>query len=116
MYTASTRALVTILVFMLLATLFPDGARGQTFGTITLRPSESRRVSIGPTFRDLRVCNDLKSTGSVMIKVGSGFERTLRPGQCGQDRGNFIYFQNLASGTARITYRALADPSPRWYQ
>ncbi len=108
--------LTAIFLFGFLASLFPGTAFAQTFGTITLRPSESRRVSIGPTFRDLRVCNDLTSTGSVMIKVGSGFERTLRVGQCAQDRGNFIYFQNLASGTARISYRALADPSPRWYQ
>ena len=112
----TTSVLTTILLFMILACLFPDNAFSQTFGTITLKPTESRRISIGPTFRDLRVCNDLTSTGSVMIKVGSSFERTLRAGQCAQDRGNFIYFQNLASGTARISYRALADPSPRWYQ
>ena len=71
----TTSVLTTILLFMILACLFPDNAFSQTFGTITLKPTESRRISIGPTFRDLRVCNDLTSTGSVMIKVGSSFER-----------------------------------------
>ena len=104
------------LVIVVLASMFAGNAHAQTFGTVTLGQSETRQISIGPTFRDMRVCNDLKSTGSVVIKVGSSFERTLRVGQCAQDRGNMIYFRNKALGTSRITYRALAEPSPRWYQ
>src|SRR5689334_15871868 len=107
--------LLVVFIAMALAGLFPAKALGQTFGTVSLKEGESRRISIGPTFRDMRVCNDLKSAGSVMIKVGAGFERKLRPGQCAEDRGNFINSQNLAFGTARITYRALSEPSPRWY-
>jgi len=101
---------------IVLASMFAGNAHAQTFGTVALKQGETRQISIGPTFRDMRVCNDLKSTGPVVIKVGSSFERTLRTGQCAQDRGNMIYFRNLASGIARITYRALAEPSPRWYQ
>ncbi len=104
------------LVIILLASLLAGNAHAQTFGSVTLKQGETRQISIGPTFRDMRVCNDLKSTGSVVIKVGSSFERTLRVGQCAQDRGNMIYFRNLAPGISRITYRALAEPSPRWYQ
>jgi hypothetical protein len=103
------------LVIIVASGIAAGNAHGQTFGTVTLRQSETRQISIGPTFRDMRVCNDLTSTGPVVIKVGSSWERTLRAGQCAQDRGNMIYFRNLAAGTSRITYRALSDPSPRWY-
>lgn len=103
------------LVVSVLASMSMGNAHAQTFGTVTLGKGEIRQISIGPTFRDMRVCNDLTSTGSVVIKVGSSFERTLRAGQCAQDRGNMIYFRNLAPGTSRITYRALSEPSPRWY-
>ncbi len=104
------------LAIIVLAGLFSGNAHAQTFGTVTLGQGETRQISIGPTFRDMRVCNDLKSTGSVVIKVGSSFERTLRAGQCAEDRGNVIFFRNLASGISRITYRALSEPSTRWYQ
>ena len=110
------RLALASLVIIVLASLSVSSAHAQTFGTVTLKPGETRQISIGPTFRDMRVCNDLKSTGSVIIKVGSSFERTLRVGQCAQDRGNMIFFRNLAPGITRVTYRALADPSPRWYQ
>jgi hypothetical protein len=103
-------------VIVLLASIPAGNAHAQTFGTVTLKQGETRQISIGPTFRDMRVCNDLKSVGSVIIKVGSSFERTLRVGQCAQDRGNMIYFRNLAAGISRITYRALSEPSTRWYQ
>jgi hypothetical protein len=62
----------------------------------------------------MRVCNDLKSAGQVVVKIGSNWDRTLRPGQCVQNRGNMIYFKNLAAETVKITYRSLSDPSPRW--
>jgi hypothetical protein len=98
-----------------LMALAPAPAHGQTFGTITLQAGEARTVSIGPTFRDLRVCNDLKSAGSIKVTIGSSWQRTLVPGQCAQDRGNMIAFQNGIRGIARITYRSLAEPSSRWY-
>jgi hypothetical protein len=104
------------LVIIVLASMTAGGAHAQTFGTVALKQGETRQISIGPTFRDMRVCNDLKSTGSVVIRVGSSFERTLLVGQCAQDRGNTIYFRNLAPGLSRITYRALSEPSTRWYQ
>ena len=93
----------------------PGHARSQTFGTVTLQAGEARTVSIGPTFRDLRVCNDLKSAGSVKVTIGSSWQRSLVPGQCAEDRANVIAFQNGIRGIARITYRALADPPSRWY-
>src|ERR1700690_2413768 len=104
------------LAIVVLMNMLPGEAHGRTFGTVALKQGETRQISIGPTFRDMRVCNDLKSTGPVVIKVGSSWERTLRVGQCAEDRGNMIYFRNLASGIARITYRALSEPSTRWYQ
>jgi hypothetical protein len=110
------RVVIAGLVTIVLASVSAGNAHAQTFGTVTLKQSETRQISIGPTFRDMRVCNDLKSTGSVVIKVGSSFERTLRVGQCVEDRGNMIFFRNLASGISRITYRALSEPSTRWYQ
>jgi hypothetical protein len=110
------RLALASLVIIVLASLSVSSAHAQTFGTVTLKPGETRQISIGPTFRDMRVCNDLKSTGSVVVRVGSSFERTLRVGQCAQDRGNMINFRNLSSGISTITYRALADPSSRWYQ
>ena len=116
MHSTFAPAFFVVLLSIGLAGSFADKAMGQTFGTVSLKEGESRRISIGPTFRDMRVCNDLKSVGSVMIKVGAGFERKLRPGQCAEDRGNFINFQNLAFGAVRITYRALSEPSTRWYQ
>jgi hypothetical protein len=90
-------------------------AHSQTFGTVTLQAGEARTISIGPTFRDLRVCNDLKSAGSVKVTIGSSWQRSLVPGQCAQDRGNMIAMQNGIRGIGRITYRALADPPSRWY-
>jgi hypothetical protein len=96
------------------ASTLPGSALGQTFGNVTLVAGQSRQISIGPTFRDLRVCNDLTSTGEVVVKIGSSWDRTLKPGLCAQDRGNMIYFRNLTLGTAKITYRSLSEASPRW--
>ena len=100
---------------MALIVTAPGLGHSQTFGNVTLQSGEARTVSIGPTFRDLRVCNDAKSAGSVKVTIGSSWQRTLIPGQCAQDRGNMIAFQNGIRGIGRITYRALADPPSRWY-
>src|SRR5690348_7925647 len=72
LHSTYTPVLLVVFIAMALAGLFPAKALGQTFGTVSLKEGESRRISIGPTFRDMRVCNDLKSAGSVMIKVGAG--------------------------------------------
>ena len=106
--------LVAGLVAVLIA-VAATPAHSQTFGTVTLQIGEARTVSIGPTFRDLRVCNDAKSAGTVKVTIGSSWQRSLVPGQCAQDRGNMIAFQNGIRGIGRITYRALADPPSRWY-
>jgi hypothetical protein len=102
------------LILAAFASTLPRNALSQTFGNLTLGAGQSRQISIGPTFRDMRVCNDLKSTGQVVVKIGSSWDRTLKPGHCAQDRGNMIYFRNLTLGTAKITYRSLSETSPRW--
>jgi hypothetical protein len=107
--------LAAALVAAVVITMAAGTAHSQNFGAITLGMGESRTVSIGPTFRDLRVCNDATSAGQVVVKIGSSWDRRLSPGQCAQDRGNMIALRNGIRGTAKITYRSLAEPSSRWY-
>ena len=107
--------LAATIVAALVTTMTAGTAHSQTFGAITLGMGETRTVSIGPTFRDLRVCNDATSAGEVVVKIGSSWDRRLSPGRCAQDRGNMIALRNGIRGTAKITYRSLAEPSARWY-
>jgi hypothetical protein len=107
--------LAAAIVAALVSSMAAGTAHSQTFGAVTLGMGESRTVSIGPTFRDLRVCNDATSAGEVVVKIGSSWDRRLSPGRCAQDRGNMIALRNGIRGTAKITYRSLAEPSARWY-
>ena len=89
--------------------LFAGPALGQTFGSVTLSPGQSRQISIGPGYRNIRICNDVTSGGSVVGAVRTGWSRTLSPGECMQDYGNTFYLQNRSSSPALVEYRSALD-------
>jgi len=91
------------------AILFAGSALGQTFGSVTLSPGQSRQISIGPAYRNIRVCNDLTSRGSVIATIRAGWSRTLSPGECMEDSGNSFYLQNRSGSSALIDYKSTVD-------
>jgi hypothetical protein len=85
---------------LLLTSFFARSALGQAFGSVTLAPGQVRLVSIGATYRTIRVCNDLTSSGSVIATIRTGSSRTLSPGECIQDSGNMFSLQNRSASPA----------------
>lgn len=89
--------------------IFASAALGQTFGTVTLAPGQDRQVSIGPTYRNIRICNDMMSAGSVIVTVREGSPRDLSPGECMQARESVFYFENRSGFPAMIKYACSAE-------
>lgn len=83
---------------------------GQDFGTITLAAGQVQQVWIGPSYRQLQVCNDFSSTATVAVVIDEQPSTTLQPGRCVQDYGNRIQFTNTGGGAARLTYRPIFEP------
>ena len=95
------------------ATLLAGAGWAQQFGTIVVRPGEFREVSIGPSYRMIRVCNDFNSPGTVEASISGGWSRTLQPGACLEDAGSAIAVRNRSGQPATVTFRS---SSSSWMQ
>jgi hypothetical protein len=73
------------------------------WGTFSLKPSETRRISllIG---REVRVCNNFESGGTITITLGAHDPHRLMPGVCTDDVGSDIVATNVGSGPAYGTW------------
>jgi hypothetical protein len=99
------RHLWTVLPAMLTACAAAGPA--PEFDRFTLASGEARRVEIGANYVDLRLCNDLASRAAVLAIIEPRQPQLLQPGECTEDRGGGIAFQNRGSGPADVSYRRI---------
>jgi hypothetical protein len=89
------------------------GAPGQQttgeFGTVSLKAGETRQVQTGYVYRNMRVCNDAESAGSISATIDDHVPHELLPGVCAEDLGNSVLLVNHGSSLARVTYRPIYD-------
>ena len=79
------------------------------FGSVTLKPGETRTVDFSTSARTMRVCSDFFSSGSVVATIGGAAPHDLLPGVCAEEYGDRITVQSLASGLATVEFRSLSD-------
>ena len=79
------------------------------FGSVTLKPGETRTIDLTTSSLDMRVCNDLFSTGAVVATIGDTPSHDLSPGLCAEEIGDRMTFQSHASGLATVEFRSLSD-------
>jgi hypothetical protein len=70
------------------------------FGSFTLAPGETRSIRTGALYREIRICNDVSSAGTVEATVSNGPAMQLAPGICARDNGDSFTLRNTSSGTA----------------
>jgi hypothetical protein len=68
------------------------------FGSFRLKSGEAAEFQAGPRFLNLRVCNDVASSGSIIVEIGDGASRKIGPGECTDGPGDRIRIQNRAEG------------------
>jgi hypothetical protein len=76
-------------------------------GSFTLAPGETRTLQIGSTYRPVRVCNDVASSGRVKAWIGQHLPHDMPPGVCAEDTGDQIVLRNESGGAANGIYRTL---------
>ena len=79
------------------------------FGSVTLKPGETRTVDFSTSARRMRVCNDFFSSGAVVATIGGALPHRLSPGVCAEEYGDRMTVQSLASGLATVEFRSLSD-------
>src|SRR6267378_4435285 len=79
------------------------------FGSVTLKPGETRTVDFSTSARTMRVCNDFFSSGPVVVTIGGSLPHDLSPGVCAEDIGDRLTVQSHASGLATVEFRPLND-------
>jgi hypothetical protein len=89
--------------------LISGQAFGVSSGALTLTGGETKTVDIGPTARNMRVCNDFFSAGPIVVTIDSNLARDLPPGVCAEDIGDRLTIQSRASGPAIVAFRAIGD-------
>jgi hypothetical protein len=76
-------------------------------GSFALAPGETRTLRIGSTYRPVRVCNDVGSSGRVKAWIGQHLPHDMPPGVCAEDTGNQIVLSNESGGAVNGIYRTL---------
>ena len=96
--------------FALLALVLPGGPSFSAgFGRMTLNAGEVRRIEIGASDRNLRICNDSASSGMVLVTVGDHAPHSLAPGLCAEDMGARMTVR--AVGQAVVDFNSICDSS-----
>src|SRR6267142_4732591 len=96
-------------IIILGAGLIAGQAFAFNFGSVTLKPGETRTVDFSTSARRMRVCNDFFSSGAVVATIGSSLPHHLSPGVCAEEIGDRMTVQSHASGLATVVFRALSD-------
>src|ERR1051325_3914850 len=98
--------LLGFLFIVATAGLFPARpVEAQEFGSFTLKPGETRSFRIGTTYRDIRLCNDGESAGTLDATIGDHDMIHLAPGLCAEERGDAILLHNAANGPVNGVWR-----------
>src|SRR5258707_14209132 len=79
------------------------------FGSVTLKPGETRTVDFSTSARSMRVCNDFFSSGAIVATIGGSLPHDLSPGVCAEEIGDRMTIQSHASGPATVEFRSLSD-------
>jgi hypothetical protein len=72
-------------------------------GTFTLAPGESRTILVATTYRNIRICNDVGSSGTFDGALGDYPAVTLQPGMCTSNTGQYgdrITIHNVSASPA----------------
>ena len=85
--------------------LLAEWAMAADYGSFRVGPAERKEIVIGPTARELRVCNDFESGGTLVIVLGGHEPHVLPPGLCADDIGDTITASNQGGGQAVGTWR-----------
>ena len=93
-----------VAVALLIATAGPAAAA--QFGSVTLKPGESQKISLfgGSGYKRFRVCNNAESVSSVSVTIQPRDPRVLQPSLCTEDNGYELDLENQGSGPATITF------------
>jgi hypothetical protein len=79
------------------------------FGSFTLAPGETRSINMGSLYRELRICND-SSSGGTLVATVSGTPIQLVPGVCGVHNGSSLTLRNLSSVKVVGLYTSSSGP------
>jgi hypothetical protein len=80
-------------------------AHAGQFGSFHLKPGDVADIQAGPPYLNLRVCNDVASSGSIGVAIGDAEPRTIGPGECTDSPGDKIRIQNRAAGEVAGIYQ-----------
>ena len=74
-------------------------------GSFALAPGQTRSIHIGGLYRELRVCNNTDSSGTLEAAVSSRPPFQLAPGVCWREYGDSVTVRNVSSSavTGRIS-------------
>jgi hypothetical protein len=78
-------------------------------GSFTLAPGESRTLRVSNTYRTIRICNDVGSSGILEGAVGDYPAVSMAPGVCNANMGDAsdrITVHNLSTGTVSGLYQS----------
>jgi hypothetical protein len=78
-------------------------------GSFTLAAGESRTIRVSNTYRTIRICNDVGSSGILEGSVGDYPVVSMAPGVCNanmSDAGDRITLHNLSTGTVSGLYQS----------
>jgi hypothetical protein len=64
------------------SSLLAEWAIAADYGSFHVGPAEIKEIAIGPAARELRVCNDFESGGTLAITLGGHEPHVLPPGLC----------------------------------
>ena len=84
-------------------------AEAQEFGSFTLKPGETRSFRIGATYRNIRLCNDAESAGTLDATIGDHDMIHLAPGLCAEQSGDTILLHNAAAGPVNGVWRRVYE-------
>ena len=80
-------------------------AQAQEAASFSLAPGETRSFNIG-FYREIRVCNNVGSAGTVDMTVGGQPPTTLAPGVCWRNSGDSLVLHNGSTGSVSGVYNA----------
>jgi len=100
-----SRSLSLAIVFFLSAILAGRAAQAQDAGSFTLKPGETRSLTIG-FYREIRVCNNVGSGGTLDMTVGGRPSTSLAPGVCWREFGDSLVLANASNGAVDGIYTA----------
>jgi hypothetical protein len=80
--------------------LMATQADAQDYGRFSLKPRETQQLGATAPPRELRVCNDYGSGGTLSVAVGAHEPLAVQPGLCIYDLNGVIIATNEGSGVA----------------